>query len=153
VLSTAVRAQAPRTELLELTGAQLGIWNAQWLEPDSPHYLVGDVVEIDGEQTLDVGALTEAVRRTLDEAETLHLRFHDTPDGPRQTLTDEPVAPPEVVDLRAESDPVAAAHAAVAAIRSRAAEAAAGWWTGGWTARRCCASPTARSGGCSSTTT
>ncbi|MDD7940431.1 amino acid adenylation domain-containing protein [Actinomycetospora lutea] len=123
-MSTAV--QAPRTELLELTGAQLGIWNAQWLEPDSPHYLVGDVVEIDGERTLDVGALAESVRRTADEAETLHLRFHDTPDGPRQTLTDEPPAPPEVVDLRAEADPVAAAHAAVAAIRTRAAEACRG---------------------------
>ncbi|MFC5141511.1 amino acid adenylation domain-containing protein [Actinomycetospora rhizophila] len=112
--------------MLELTGAQLGIWNAQWLEPDSPHYLVGDVVEIDGHDTLDVEALAEAVRRTLDEAETLHLRFHDTPDGPRQTLTGEPVAPPEVVDLRAETDPVAAAHATVAAIRTRAAEACRG---------------------------
>lgn len=123
-MSTAVRA--PRTELLELTGAQLGIWNAQWLEPDSPHYLVGDVVEIDGHETLDVDALATAVRRTLDEAQTLHLRFHDTPDGPRQTLTGGPADPPEIVDLRAEADPVAAAHAQVAAIRARAAEACRG---------------------------
>ena len=33
---------------LPLTGAQLGIWNAQRLEPDSPYYLVGEVLEIDG---------------------------------------------------------------------------------------------------------
>uniref|UniRef100_UPI0035A19849 amino acid adenylation domain-containing protein n=1 Tax=Actinomycetospora flava TaxID=3129232 RepID=UPI0035A19849 len=112
--------------MLELTGAQLGIWNAQWLEPDSPHYLVGDVVEIDGRHVLDVGALAEAVRRTTDEAETLRLRFHDTPAGPRQTLSDEPAVPPEVVDLRGEPDPVAAAHAAVASIRARAAEACRG---------------------------
>ncbi|GAA4918265.1 amino acid adenylation domain-containing protein [Actinomycetospora succinea] len=125
-MSTAVQAQAPQAELLELTGAQLGIWNAQWLEPDSPHYLVGDVVEIDGREPLDVGALAESVRRTLDEAETLRLRFHDTPAGPRQSLTDEPAVPPEVIDLRGEADPVAAAHAAVGAIRTRAAEACRG---------------------------
>src|SRR4051812_33493739 len=85
-LSTAVRAGTSQGELLELTGAQLGIWNAQWLDPESPHYLVGDVVEIDGRATLDVEALAEAVRSAVAEAETLHLRFHDTPDGPRQTL-------------------------------------------------------------------
>ncbi|WP_420791761.1 amino acid adenylation domain-containing protein [Actinomycetospora callitridis] len=112
--------------MLELTGAQLGIWNAQWLEPDSPHYLVGDVVEIDGTEPLDLASLAEAVRATIDEAETLHLRFHDTPDGPRQSLSDDPAPPPEIVDLRAEPDPVAAAHAAVASIRARAAEACRG---------------------------
>ncbi|WP_373695075.1 amino acid adenylation domain-containing protein [Actinomycetospora aeridis] len=117
----------PREDgLLELTGAQLGIWNAQWLEPDSPHYLVGDVVEIDGPETLDLAALAEAVRRALDEAETVRLRLHDTPDGPAQRLADEPAAPPETVDLRAEPDPVAAAHTAVASIRARAAEACRG---------------------------
>ena len=86
-MTTAVRTRTTADALLELTGAQLGIWNAQWLEPDSPHYLVGDVVEIDGTEPLDLASLAEAVRATIDEAETLHLRFHDTPDGPRQSLS------------------------------------------------------------------
>ncbi|WP_267242291.1 non-ribosomal peptide synthetase [Streptomyces sp. PR69] len=106
---------------LALTSAQLGIWNAQRLEPDSPYYLVGDVVEISGAQPVDVDALAEAVRATTEEAESLRLRFHDTPDGPRQTISDEPVPPPRVVDVSGEADPAAAAHALVDAERARAA--------------------------------
>ncbi|MEU4746945.1 hypothetical protein AB0G02_41705, partial [Actinosynnema sp. NPDC023658] len=40
----------PAAAVLDLTSAQLGIWNAQRLEPDSPYYVVGDVVEITGEE-------------------------------------------------------------------------------------------------------
>ncbi|MEW2554910.1 amino acid adenylation domain-containing protein [Streptomyces zhihengii] len=108
--------------MLPLTGAQTGIWNAQRLEPDSPYYVVGDVVEISGDGPVDADALAEAVRATTEEAETLRLRVHDTPDGPRQTVSAEPVALPVIVDLRAESDPVAAAHALVAAERARTGE-------------------------------
>ncbi|MGW6352471.1 hypothetical protein, partial [Streptomyces sp. NPDC055080] len=57
--------------LLALTSAQLGIWNAQRLEPDSPYYMVGDVVEISGSEPVDVDALAEAVRATTEEADTL----------------------------------------------------------------------------------
>ncbi|MDT0381742.1 amino acid adenylation domain-containing protein [Streptomyces sp. DSM 42041] len=109
--------------LLALTSAQTGIWNAQRLEPDSPFYLVGDVVEIAGTEPVDVEALVEAVRATTEEAESLRLRFHDTPDGPRQTIDDTPVEPPEVVDVQAAADPSAAAHALVEAERARAGEA------------------------------
>ncbi|MEV0373732.1 amino acid adenylation domain-containing protein [Streptomyces sp. NPDC050636] len=112
--------------LLALTSAQLGIWNAQRLEPDSPYYVVGDVVEISGGEPVDVDALVEAVRATTEEAETLRLRVHDTPDGPRQTVSDEPVEPPEVVDVSGAADPVAAAHALVDAERARTGEACRG---------------------------
>lgn len=112
--------------MLPLTGAQTGIWNAQRLEPDSPYYVVGDVVEISGGEPVDAEALAEAVRAVTEEAETLRLRFHDTPDGPRQTVSAEPVALPEIVDLRGEDDPVAAAHAVVAAERARTGEACRG---------------------------
>ncbi|WP_261994214.1 amino acid adenylation domain-containing protein [Streptomyces sp. t39] len=108
--------------LLPLTGAQTGIWNAQRLEPDSPYYVVGDVVEISGDEPVDAEALAEAVRATTEEAETLRLRVHDTPDGPRQTVCADPVPRPRVVDLSRESDPVAAAHALVAAERARTGE-------------------------------
>ncbi|MFP3987378.1 amino acid adenylation domain-containing protein [Streptomyces sp. E11-3] len=119
-------------ELLALTSAQLGIWNAQRLEPDSPYYVVGDVVEIsgdgdgDGDEPVDIDALVEAVRATTEEAETLRLRVYDTPDGPRQAISDEPVEPPDVVDVSGEADPAAAAEALVHAERMRAAEACQG---------------------------
>ncbi|WP_232376772.1 non-ribosomal peptide synthetase [Amycolatopsis aidingensis] len=119
-------AEAPAEELLELTSAQLGIWNAQRLEPDSRDYLVGDVLEISGEQPVDVELLAEAIRATTQEAESLRLRVFETPDGPRQVVSAEPVALPEVVDLRAEADPAAAAQELVEAERYRAAEACRG---------------------------
>lgn len=119
-------ASASSDGLLTLTGAQLGIWNAQSLEPDSPYYLVGDVVEISGSEPVDVDALAEAVRATTEEAETLRLRVYDTPDGPRQAVSGEPVELPGVVDVSDASDPVAAAQALVEAERERAGEACRG---------------------------
>ncbi|MEV7550501.1 amino acid adenylation domain-containing protein [Amycolatopsis sp. NPDC089917] len=112
--------------MLTLTGAQLGIWTAQRLEPDSPYYVVGDVVEIDGDQAVDLDALAEAIRATAEEADSLRLRVFETPDGPRQAVSTEPVPSPEVVDLRGEADPETAAHARVAAERRRVAEACRG---------------------------
>ncbi|WP_037305334.1 non-ribosomal peptide synthetase [Amycolatopsis orientalis] len=109
--------------MLNLTGAQRGIWTAQRLEPDSPYYVVGDVIEIDGDRPVDLGALIDAIRATTEEADSLRLRVFDTPDGPRQLVSDEPVPPPRVVDLRGEVDPVAAAHERVDAERRRVAEA------------------------------
>ncbi|WNI26618.1 non-ribosomal peptide synthetase [Streptomyces sp. ITFR-16] len=113
-------------DLLALTSAQLGIWNAQRLEPESPYYVVGDVVEISGSEPVDVAALAEAVRATTEEAETLRLRVYDTPDGPRQAVSGQPVAPPPVVDVSDAADPAAAAQALVDAERARTAEACRG---------------------------
>ncbi|MGW5455351.1 amino acid adenylation domain-containing protein [Nocardia sp. NPDC003979] len=106
---------------LPLTGAQLGIWNAQRLDPESLSYLVGEVLEISGTEAIDVPLLDNAIRRTIAETDTMRLRFSETPDGPRQRITGlEPELRP-LVDLRAEADPVAAAHRLVAAERERAA--------------------------------
>ncbi|MEV0332839.1 amino acid adenylation domain-containing protein [Nocardia sp. NPDC050717] len=108
---------------LPLTGAQLGIWNAQRLDPDSLSYMVGEVLEIAGADAIDVTLLDTAIRRTIAETDTMRLRFADTPDGPRQRITDhEPDLRP-LVDLRGEADPVAAAHRLVAAERTRSATA------------------------------
>ncbi|WP_067641460.1 amino acid adenylation domain-containing protein [Nocardia coubleae] len=106
---------------LPLTGAQLGIWNAQRLDPESLSYLVGEVLEISGTGPVDVALLDTAIRRTIAETDTMRLRFSETPDGPCQRITDlEPELRP-LVDLRAEADPIAAAHRLVAAERERAA--------------------------------
>ncbi|MFT7834524.1 amino acid adenylation domain-containing protein [Saccharothrix sp. BKS2] len=109
-----------------MTGAQLGIWHAQRLEPDSRYYVVGDVVEVRGPGPVDTGLLAEAIRATAAEAESLRLRVFDTPDGPRQVVSDDPVPLPSLVDLSGEADPGAAAHAFVAAERERVAEACRG---------------------------
>ncbi|MEV6263587.1 amino acid adenylation domain-containing protein [Streptomyces sp. NPDC051784] len=115
-------SHVPVDRLLPLTGAQLGIWNAQRLEPDSPYYVVGDVVEISGQDPVDAEAVAEAVRATTQEAESLRLRVHETQDGPRQSVSEEPVRLPRIIDLSDREDPAAEADELVAAERARAAE-------------------------------
>ncbi|WP_344021265.1 amino acid adenylation domain-containing protein [Streptomyces luteireticuli] len=64
-------SDAART--LELTRAQEGVLSAQRIDPENPGYNVGQYVELKGE--LDVAALEEALRRTLAEADGLHIRL------------------------------------------------------------------------------
>lgn len=113
--------------LLDLGAAQRGIWNAQLLDPTSPYYVVGEVLELDGlapgahgESPVDL--LTEAVRLTIDESETLRLHFTDTADGPRQVVDDTPASRPEVRDLSGAPDPVVLAHAVVDAEKASCGE-------------------------------
>jgi len=124
VLSSSETPEA--AELFELTSAQLGIWNAQRLEPDSPYYVVGDVVQIEGGDRIDTALLAEAMTGTLADAESLRLRMTETADGPRQWVSDEPVVPPRVVDVRTEADPRAAAEQLVTAERFALAESSRG---------------------------
>ncbi|GAB2706429.1 amino acid adenylation domain-containing protein [Nocardia thraciensis] len=107
---------------LPLTGPQLGIWNAQRLDPESGRYLVGEVLEISGDAPVDVDLLAEAIRRTVGEAENMRLRMDETPEGPRQFVTDAAAVLRPTVDLRAAADPMALAHETVALERQRAAE-------------------------------
>ncbi|MEU8898042.1 amino acid adenylation domain-containing protein [Nocardia sp. NPDC048505] len=115
-------SEAGGVQTFSLTGAQLGIWNAQRLDPESRSYLVGEVLEISGPEAIDLEALTEAIRRTIAEAETMRLRMLDTEDGPRQFVSAAPAELRPIADLRAEADPVTVAHALVDAERSRASE-------------------------------
>ncbi|WP_280455988.1 hypothetical protein, partial [Nocardia brasiliensis] len=66
-----------------LTGAQLGIWNAQRLDPDTLGYLVGEVLEIAGPEPIELDLLDTAIRRTIAESDTMRLRFSDGVDGGR----------------------------------------------------------------------
>ncbi|MBC7300500.1 MAG: amino acid adenylation domain-containing protein [Nocardia sp.] len=106
---------------LPLTGAQLGIWNAQRLDPDSLSYMVGEVLEIAGPDPIDVTVLDTAIRCTIVETDTMRLRFTETAEGPRQRITELAPELRPLVDLRDEADPVAAAHRLVAAERERSA--------------------------------
>ncbi|GAA1221701.1 amino acid adenylation domain-containing protein [Prauserella alba] len=124
--SEPAESAAPAAELFELTSAQLGIWNAQRLEPDSPHYVVGDVVQLSGEEPVDVALLAEAMTGTVGDAESLRLRLADTAEGPRQWVSDDPVPAPRVADVSGAADPRAAAEELVAAERRALAESSRG---------------------------
>ncbi len=123
-------ATSATVPLLPLTGAQAGIWNAQRLEPESPHYLVGEVVEIDGSADdvgLNLDILVDAVVDTIVEAETMRLRFVDTEDGPRQWISYPPsrsdaARAVTVIDLSTEADPRSSAEDRVVRCRTEAAE-------------------------------
>ncbi|MGY0503522.1 amino acid adenylation domain-containing protein [Nocardia sp. FBN12] len=107
---------------LPLTGPQLGIWNAQRFDPESGRYLVGEVLEITGDAPIDVELLSEAIRRTVTEAENMRLRFVETADGPRQFVSQTEAQLRPTVDLRAAAEPMALAYEAVALERAQAAE-------------------------------
>ncbi|MCF3102004.1 amino acid adenylation domain-containing protein [Streptomyces roseoverticillatus] len=59
--------------ILELTRAQEGVLAAQRIDPGNPSYNVGQYVQLRG--AVDVAALEEALRRTLAEADGLHVRL------------------------------------------------------------------------------
>ncbi|TDD77939.1 non-ribosomal peptide synthetase, partial [Actinomadura rubrisoli] len=102
---------------LALTGAQEGVWYAQRIDPSHPGFNVSQYVEVRG--PLDHAAFRAAVAGALGEAQVLGVRFADTPAGPRQVPGAARPAPPEVVDLRDEPDPSAAAHARMRADLAR----------------------------------
>ncbi|SDE84490.1 amino acid adenylation domain-containing protein [Salipiger thiooxidans] len=83
-----------------LTEAQAGIWYAQARDPGSPVFMTGQALHIHG--PLDAGAMTRAVDRLGQEAESLSLRFRVGDHGPQQRL--EPRGAPRLV-LRADVGP------------------------------------------------
>ncbi|AZQ32225.1 amino acid adenylation domain-containing protein [Streptomyces cyaneochromogenes] len=103
-----------RTLRRPVAAAQLGIWVAQQLQPDSPLYNCGAYVEIDG--PVDTSILQEAVRRAVDETEALRSYFveeTDTDSGDPtlwQIVGPAEPRPLELLDLRDAPDPEAAAH-------------------------------------------
>ncbi|WP_353612935.1 enterobactin synthase subunit F [Mangrovibacter phragmitis] len=96
---------------LPLVAAQPGIWMAEKLS-SSPQseWSVAHYVELDGE--LDAALLSRAIECGLAQADTLHLRFHET-DGEIWQSVDESLAlpAPGLTDLRHEAAPHNAAMA------------------------------------------
>jgi hypothetical protein len=56
---------------LELTPGQSGIWYAQLLRPDSPHFNLGTCVEITGR--MDAAVFEAALQRTVGATDAFHL--------------------------------------------------------------------------------
>ncbi|MGV9850789.1 condensation domain-containing protein, partial [Streptomyces sp. NPDC003442] len=106
-------SDAARTLRRPVSAAQLGVWVAQQLQPDSPLYNCGAYLEIHG--PVDTGVLGEAVRRAVEETEALRSYFTEDTDPSEDTRLCQLVVPAEpsslrVRDLRDATDPEAAAH-------------------------------------------
>ncbi|MDQ0418061.1 nonribosomal peptide synthetase DhbF [Croceifilum oryzae] len=86
-----------------LTRAQSGIWYAQKLDPENPIYNTGEYVEIEGSIELD--KLIQAVKQTMVEAESLHVRFHEDEGEPWQEIRSDQECDVLVIDMSTESVP------------------------------------------------
>ncbi|MFJ9887219.1 amino acid adenylation domain-containing protein [Streptomyces sp. NPDC091287] len=94
---------------MPLTAAQYGMWLAQQMDPDNPMYSIAECVEVSGE--IDAVLFEAALRRTVEEADALRIRFRQGPEGPEQTVVPELHWELHTPDLSAEPDPSAAADA------------------------------------------
>lgn len=87
-------------ERMKLTPAQYGIWYAQQLDTQNPHYQIGQYLDLDG--TPDPSVLDIAIARSMRDIDALSMRFHEDDRGPFATIErPEPLAEVlDVVDLR-----------------------------------------------------
>ncbi|WP_324607026.1 non-ribosomal peptide synthetase [Streptomyces griseus] len=93
---------------LPLTAAQHGMWLAQQVNPDNPMYSIAECVEIRG--GIDVSLFEAALRRVVDEAETLRVAFGTGADGLVQSPVEGMDLPLHHVDVSADADPAARAE-------------------------------------------
>ncbi|MGH8903402.1 MAG: condensation domain-containing protein, partial [Egibacteraceae bacterium] len=110
---------------LPLSAAQREIWFAeQRFKGVNSVYKLGEYIEIYG--PVDPVLFEAALRQVVGEADSLHVRFVEGSDGPRQVV--EPLADwlMPLVDVSKESDPRAAARAWMAADVARPMDLARG---------------------------
>lgn len=99
---TGIAASCPGGVSLPLTAAQRAIWKQCQADPGTVLWNLGGYLEIDGPLRLD--RLAAAVRRATGENEAIRVRFTETAGEPRQVVSDDPVEPFAVVDLREVDD-------------------------------------------------
>ena len=81
---------------------QLGIWFAQQIDPESAAYNIGEYIEVRGH--ISLAAFEQALRRSVVEAETLHLRFSKQEQLPGQRIGSYTAWSLPVIDLSGEAD-------------------------------------------------
>ena len=91
------------SECRKLMAGQLDIWFAQQLSQDDVTYNTAEYLEIQGD--LDVGVFEDALRHTLSEVETYHLRFSGEGDGLRQHIAESSGWSLHLADVSSEPDP------------------------------------------------
>ena len=92
-----------------LTGAQSGIWYAQQLDPSNPIFNTAEYIEIKG--PIDPVHFEAAIRKTVLEADSLHMRFVEDADGPKQWMTSKKEIPFQFINLQNEKQPLDEAKA------------------------------------------
>jgi nonribosomal peptide synthetase DhbF len=93
---------------LPLTAGQLGFWYAQKFDPTNPIYNVGGWVDIRG--PINLALLKMALKRAVDDTESLRVRFVEDDAGPRQIIAAETEILFPLLDFSQEPDPQAAAE-------------------------------------------
>ncbi|MCZ4059434.1 enterobactin synthase subunit F [Pantoea sp. LMR881] len=94
---------------LPLVAAQPGIWIADQLSKHHNAYAVAHFIELRGE--LNSALLGKAIVAGMKEADTLNMAFGEQDGEPQQWPAPQAFSEPEVIDLRHEADPAAAARA------------------------------------------
>ncbi|WP_329558126.1 amino acid adenylation domain-containing protein [Streptomyces uncialis] len=89
-----------------LSPTQHAIWVACRADPDAPVYRAAECVQVEG--PLDRALFEQALRRTVDDVDSLRARFVETADGPRQLIGALPPWEPAWLDFRSQPDPRAA---------------------------------------------
>ncbi len=89
-------------ETKALTVAQLGIWVSQMLEKNNPAYNMGEVIEILG--PINTTTFIQSCNDVVTTTDALHLRFIDTPHGPRQYVDPNPTWDIPYFDLCVENN-------------------------------------------------
>ncbi len=104
VAHPAVSGGADLDAALPATAAQREVWVAQNVDPSSPVYNIGLVVEVDG--TIDIERAAAAIEASVGRVEALFVHFEVDADN---QLIQVPIPDArwdvEILDLRAEADP------------------------------------------------
>lgn len=115
---------SPLAETRPLTSAQMGMWLGSKLASRDANLNLAEAIDIRG--PLSPELFLAALRIASREAETVRLRFIDTPQGPRQQLLPEFLGQFPVVDFSGESDPRHAADRWMAADYTQKQDLASG---------------------------
>ncbi len=94
---------------IPLSSAQLGIWFAQRLRPDSAAYNIGEYLEIRGAIAPDL--FEQALKQVVGEADALRVRVFERDGEPLQVIEKDPVWSLPTFDFSSEPDAGAAAEA------------------------------------------
>src|SRR5574343_102103 len=94
---------SPLAETRPLTSAQMGMWLGSKLASRDANLNLAEAIDIHGPLSHEL--FLAALRIVSREAETVRLRFIDTPQGPRQQLVPELNGSFPVVDFSGEPDP------------------------------------------------
>ena len=100
--------QACGQDQRELSGSQLGIWNALQLDPGNCLFVQAHYFDIAGD--VDPELMDSAISRAVSEMDALNVKIVDSPEGPRQFFPPPAVWRTPFLDFSSETGSLAAAE-------------------------------------------